>query len=305
MGYCSAVSESPRTGASNPTGLTVDSSGRLRPGQAAACRRQGRFAGLRRRVCVVLFSSARLMSTSTRLIRTGSSARSQRCEGADVAMSSPQPPAGGPVGRLPGESLGDPAAPPAEINGTFSRSRGQRGRAGAHRRRREPVAGTGPQQVRAQAAARAAQLRGQAMEKAPQVRAQAAANRGKAAAALAFVVLVLWLRRRRSRRSSRTADGLAGALDQQARTLVGDTVDALSDRGGVHWTARGQGTEDTRSRRCQGAGSCPGHREGAAGSCAGHREGAAVCVQQASGRRRRPLRWHSRRPRRPRNSSKP
>jgi len=145
-------------------------------------------------------------------------------------MSSPHPPAGGPVGRLPGESLGDPAAPPAEINGT------SRDRDSVDAPERTVDVETGSQnraeQVRAQATARAAQLRGQAMEKVPQVRAQAAANRGKAAAALAFVVLVLWLRRRRSRRSSRTADGLAGALDQQARSLVGDTVDALSDEAG-------------------------------------------------------------------------
>ena len=157
-------------------------------------------------------------------------------------MSSPQPPAGGPTGRLAGESLGDPVAPSAEINGSSrdgvdaptstvdvetSRSRAE--------------------QVRAQAAARTAQLRSQAMEKAPQVRAQAAANRGKAAAALAFVVLVWGLRRRRSRRASETADGLAGALDQQARSLVGDTVDALSDEAGP--TGRGRDkAQKTRAR---------------------------------------------------------
>ena len=53
------------------------------------------------------------------------------------------------------------------------------------------------------------------------------ANRGKAVGALAFVLLVLWLRRRRNRRS-RTGDGVAVALDQQARNIVGDTVNALS-----------------------------------------------------------------------------
>ena len=160
-------------------------------------------------------------------------------------MSSPHPPAGGPVGRLPGESLGDPAAAPAEINGT-SRDRDS---VDAPERTVDVETGSKSraEQVRAQAAARAAQLRGQAMEKAPQVRAQAAANRGKAAAALAFVVLVLWLRRRRSRRSSRTADGLAGALDQQARSLVGDTVDALSDEAGS--TGRGRDkAQKTRAR---------------------------------------------------------
>jgi hypothetical protein len=160
-------------------------------------------------------------------------------------MSSPHPPASGPVGRLPGESLGDPAAPPAEIDGS------SRGRDSVDAPERAVDVETGSrsraEQVRAQAAARAAQLRGQAMEKAPQVRAQAAANRGKAAAALAFVVLVLWLRRRRSRRSSRTADGLAGALDQQARSLVGDTVDALSDEAGS--TGRGRDkAQKTRAR---------------------------------------------------------
>jgi hypothetical protein len=45
---------------------------------------------------------------------------------------------------------------------------------------------------------------------------------------VAFVLLVLWLRRRRNRRPSRTADGVAGALDQQARSLVDDTVNTLS-----------------------------------------------------------------------------
>ena len=160
-------------------------------------------------------------------------------------MSSPHPPAGGPAGRLPGESLGDPAAPPAEINGT------SRDRDSVDAPERTVDVATASQsraeQVRAQAAARAAQLRGQAMEKAPQVRAQAAANRGKAAAALAFVVLVLWLRGRRSRRASRPADGLAGALDQQARSLVGDTVDALSGEAGS--TGRGRGkAQKTRAR---------------------------------------------------------
>ena len=100
-------------------------------------------------------------------------------------------------------------------------------------------------QVRARAAQKAAQLREQAAEKAPHVRAQAIekaqhfrvqaaekapqmqANRGKAAAALAFVLLVLWIRRRQSRRSSRTGDVGAVALDQQARIVMGDTVNAL------------------------------------------------------------------------------
>ena len=160
-------------------------------------------------------------------------------------MSSPQPPAGGPTGRLAGESLGDPVAPSAEINGSSR----ERDSVDAPERTVDVETGSRnrAEQVRAQAAARAAQLRGQAMEKAPQVRAQAAANRGKAAAALAFVVLVLWLRRRGSRRSSRTADGLAGALDQQARSLVGDTVDALSDEAGS--TGRGRDkAQKTRAR---------------------------------------------------------
>src|SRR5215207_4377720 len=78
-------------------------------------------------------------------------------------------------------------------------------------------------QVRARAAQKAAQLRQQAAEKAPQMQA----NRGKAAAALAFVLLVLWIRRRQSRRSSRTGDAGAVVLDQQARNVMGDTVNAL------------------------------------------------------------------------------
>jgi hypothetical protein len=162
-------------------------------------------------------------------------------------MSSPHPPAGGPVGRLPGESLGDSAAPPAEINGT-SRDRDS---VDAPERTTdvETSSRNRAEQVRAQAAARAAQLRGQAMEKAPQVRAQAAANRGKAVAALAFVVLVLWLRRRRSRRSSGTADGLAGGLDQQARSLVGDTVDALSSEAG----SAGRGRDKAQKTRARAA----------------------------------------------------
>src|SRR5215207_2663442 len=100
-------------------------------------------------------------------------------------------------------------------------------------------------QVRARAAQKAAQLREQAAEKAPRFRAQAIekaqhfrvqaaekapqmqANRGKAAAALAFVLLVLWIRRRQSRRSSRTGDAGAVVLDQQARNVMGDTVNAL------------------------------------------------------------------------------
>src|SRR4030095_2635001 len=105
------------------------------------------------------------MLTSPRLIRITGSALSQRCEGADVAMSSPHPPAGGPVGRLPGESRGDPAAPPAEIHGT------SRDRDSVDAPERTVDVETGSrnraEQVRAQAAARAAQLRGQAMEKAP------------------------------------------------------------------------------------------------------------------------------------------
>src|ERR687890_2377424 len=129
-------------------------------------------------------------------------------------MSSPQPPTGGPAGRLPGESLADPVVPPVEINGSSS-DRGDRVVAPGG----NVAAGAGgqskAQQVRAQAAAKAAQLRGQAMEKAPQVRAQAVetaqqiraraaerapqmaqGNQGKAAAALAFGLLLLWLRRR-------------------------------------------------------------------------------------------------------------
>jgi hypothetical protein len=161
-------------------------------------------------------------------------------------MSSPQSPAGGPAGRLPGESLTDPVVPPAEINGSSS-DRGDRVVAPGGNVAAEVGGQSKAQQVRAQAAAKAAQLRGQAVEKAPQVRAQAVetaqqirvraaerapqmaqGNQGKAVAALVFGLLVLWLRRRWNRRSSRTAGGVAAAVDEQARSLVGDTVNALS-----------------------------------------------------------------------------
>jgi len=161
-------------------------------------------------------------------------------------MNTPQSPAGGPAGRLPDEPLGDPVVPPAEINGSSS-DRSNRVDAPGSNVDAEAGAQSKAQQVRAQAAAKAAQLRGQAVEKAPQVRAHAVetaqqirvraaekapqmaqGNQGKAVAALVFGLLVLWLRRRWNRRSSQTADGVAGAVDQQARSLVGDTVDALS-----------------------------------------------------------------------------
>jgi hypothetical protein len=162
-------------------------------------------------------------------------------------MSSSQPPVGRPAGRLPADSLGGPVVPPADVDDS-PRDLGESVDALERNVDAEGGNQNKAQQVRAQAAAKAAQLRGQAMEKAPQVRAQAAeraqqireraaekapqmaqANQGKAAAgALAFVLLVSWLRRRRNRRSSRTADGVAGALDQQARSLVDDTVKTLS-----------------------------------------------------------------------------
>jgi colicin import membrane protein len=161
-------------------------------------------------------------------------------------MSSPQSPAGGPAGRLPGESLTDPVVPPAEINGSSS-DRGDRVVAPGGNVAAEVGGQSKAQQVRAQAAAKAAQLRGQAVEKAPQVRAPAVetaqqirvraaeraphlaqGNQGKAVAALVFGLLVLWLRRRWNRRSSRTAGGVAAAVDEQARSLVGDTGTALS-----------------------------------------------------------------------------
>jgi hypothetical protein len=75
---------------------------------------------------------------------------------------------------------------------------------------RERAAETAPH-VRAQAVEKAQQLRVQAAEKAPQM---VQANRGKAAAALAFVLLVLWIRRRQSRQSSRTR---RAAMAQQVR----------------------------------------------------------------------------------------
>jgi hypothetical protein len=181
-------------------------------------------------------------------------------------MSSPQSPAGGPAGQLPGESLTDPAVPPAEINGSSS-DRSDRVVAPGS----DDSAGAGgqskAQQVRAQAAAKAAQLRGQAMEKAPQVRAQAVetaqqiraraaerapqmaqGNQGKAAAALVFGLLVLWLRRRWSRRSSRTAMGVAGAVDEHARSLVGDTVNALSVEAASSGRAQSKAQKKARGR---------------------------------------------------------
>ena len=162
-------------------------------------------------------------------------------------MSSSQPPADRPAGRLPSDSLGGPVVVPVEVDDS-SRDLG----ASIDALESNVDAGGGTQnkaqQARAQAAAKAAQLRAQAVERAPQVRAQAAeraqqireraaekapqmaqGNQGKAAAgALAFVLLLSWLRRRRNRRSSGTANGVAGALDQQARSLVDDTVNALS-----------------------------------------------------------------------------
>jgi colicin import membrane protein len=136
--------------------------------------------------------------------------------------------------------------PPAQINGSSS-DRGDPVVAPGGNVAAEAGGQSKAQQVRAQAAAKAAQLRGHAMEKAPQVGAQAVetaqqmraraaeraphlaqGNRGKAAAAVVFGLLVLWLRRRSSWRSSRTAVGVAGAVDEQARSLVGDTVNALS-----------------------------------------------------------------------------
>ena len=54
------------------------------------------------------------------------------------------------------------------------------------------------------------------------------ANRGKVAGAFVFVLLVLWLRRRRSQRSSRAGDVGAVALNQRPRSVIGDTVNALS-----------------------------------------------------------------------------
>jgi len=139
-------------------------------------------------------------------------------------MSSSQPPAGRPAGRRPGDPLGDPVVLPAEVNDS-SRDLGES--VDALERNVDAKDGNQnkAQQVRAQAAEKAQQIRVRAAEKAPQM---TRANQGKAVGAAAFVLLVLWLRRRWSRRSSRTADGVAGTLDQQARSLVDDTVNALS-----------------------------------------------------------------------------
>ena len=130
-------------------------------------------------------------------------------------MGSSQPPAGGPAGRLPGDSLGDPLAPPVEING---RSSDRGGSVDALERNldAEDANRNRARQVRAQAVERAQQIRAQAAEKAPQM---AQANRGKAMGALAFLLLVLWLRRRRNRRASRTGDGVTVALDSRRAAL--------------------------------------------------------------------------------------
>ena len=161
-------------------------------------------------------------------------------------MSAPQSPTGRPAGRLPDDLSGDPVVIPPEVNEN-SLDLGENSHALERNVHPEDGNQNKAQQVRAQATAKAAQLRSQARDKAPQVRAQAAekaqqirvraaekapqvaqAHQGKAVGALALVLLVSWLRRRWNRRSSGSADGVASALNQQARSLVDDTVDALS-----------------------------------------------------------------------------
>ena len=159
-------------------------------------------------------------------------------------MSSSQPPAGGPAGRLPGDSLGDPLAPPVEVNGSSS-DRGDSVDAPERNLDAEDANQNRAQQVRAQAVERAQQIRGRAAEKAPQM---AQENRGKAMGALAFLLLVLWLRRRRNRRASRTGDGVSVALDQQARSVV-DTVNALS----AEAASTGRAQDKTRKVRGRAA----------------------------------------------------
>ena len=77
-----------------------------------------------------------------------------------MAMSSSQPPAGGPAGRLPGDSLGDPLAPPVEINGRSS-DRGDSVDAPERNLDAEDANQNRAQQVRAQAVERAQQIRAQ------------------------------------------------------------------------------------------------------------------------------------------------
>src|SRR5690348_4417984 len=100
-------------------------------------------------------------------------------------MSSFQSPTGGPVGRLPGDPLGDPVVPPGGIN---RRSSG-RGDDSLNVPERNIDAEAGSQseaqQACAQVVGRAQQIRVRTAEKAPQM-AQAA--RGKAVGVLAFVL---------------------------------------------------------------------------------------------------------------------
>jgi hypothetical protein len=208
-------------------------------------------------------------------------------------MSSSEPPAGGPAGRLPGDPVGDPVVLPTALNDSSS-DLGDSVDALERNIDAEERNQNKLQQVRAQAAEKAAHLREQAAEKAPQVRAQAVekaqqirvraaekapivqANRGKAVGAFAFVLLVLWLRRRRSRRSSRAGDVGAVALNQRARSVVGDTVNALSAE--IASTGRAQDkAQEVRGRAAMAQQDpCPGRREGTAGPCPGRREGTAV-----------------------------
>ena len=72
-------------------------------------------------------------------------------------MSSSQPPAGRPAGRLPGDPLGDPVVLPVEVNDS-SRDLGESADALERNVDAEDGKQNKAQQVRAQAAAKAAQL---------------------------------------------------------------------------------------------------------------------------------------------------
>jgi hypothetical protein len=249
---------------------------------------------------VVNVTLARLLPTVSR-----KSAITQLCEGADVAMSSSQPPAGGPAGRLPGDALGDPVVLPVEPNDSSS-DLGGGGDGLEHNMDAEQRNQNKAQQIRGQAAEKAAHLRKQAAEKAPQVRAQAAekaqqirvraaekapqmvrANRGKAVGAFAFVLLVLWLRRRRSQRSSGAGEVGAVALGQKARSVVGDTANALSAETAATGRAREKAQEvhgrvaRAQQVRAQAAAMAQQARAQAAGKAQHLREQAAEKAQAA------------------------
>jgi colicin import membrane protein len=170
---------------------------------------------------------------------------------------------------MPGGPLDDPVVPPAEINGS---SRDPDHSMDTLKRNLQAEGGDQDktQKVGDPAVAEAPQVRAEAVEKAQQSRVRAAekarqmvqANQGKMLAALAFVLLVLWLRLRRSRRASRTGNGVAAALDQQARNLADeaastggaqDEVQKIGVRAAAKAQARAQALEKAQQARAQAA----------------------------------------------------